>query len=81
MMIKSDNRALRALLWFVILIVPGGVILLALFAAESMQRRYRAGGVAADPELSNAALSSAALSSAALSSAALSSASLSSVGK
>jgi len=68
MMIKPDNRALRALLWFVILIVPGGVILLALFAAESMQRRYRAGVLAADPELSSASLSSASLSSASLSS-------------
>ena len=68
MKIKPDNRALRALLWFVILIVPGGVILLALFAAESMHRRYRAGVVAADPELNDAALSSGALSSGALSS-------------
>jgi len=62
MMIKPDNRALRALFWFVVLIVPGGAILLALFAAEAMQRRYRASVLAADPELSSP-LSSASLSS------------------
>jgi hypothetical protein len=62
MMTKPDNRALRALFWFVVLIVPGGAILLALFAAEAMQRRYRAGVLAADPELSSP-LSSASLSS------------------
>ena len=73
MMTKSNNRALRALLWFVVLIVPGGAILLALFAAEAMHRRYRAGVLAAEPELSSASLSGAALSSAALSSATLSS--------
>ena len=59
MTIKPDNRALRVLLWFVILFVPGGLILLAWVAAEQVQRRYRTEAAAPERELANAALSSA----------------------
>lgn len=59
MTIKPDNRALRVLLWFVILFVPGGLILLAWVAAEQVQRRYRPGALAPEPKLANASLSSA----------------------
>jgi hypothetical protein len=41
MLFKPENRALRALLWLVIIVVPGGLFLLALLAADSFQRRYR----------------------------------------
>jgi hypothetical protein len=41
MLFKPENRALRALLWLVIILVPGGMFLLALLAADSLQRRYR----------------------------------------
>jgi hypothetical protein len=59
MTLKPDNRALRVLLWFVILVVPGGFILLAWVAAETVQRRYRVDvGGAREPELTDASLSS-----------------------
>lgn len=58
MTIKPDNRALRVLLWFVILFVPGGLVLLAWVAAEQVQRRCRADAGAPEPELANASLSS-----------------------
>lgn len=55
---KPDNRALRALLWFVILLVPGGFVLLALLAAEAVHRGYRDDATAnPDPELTNVSLS------------------------
>jgi hypothetical protein len=40
-MFKPENRALRALLWLVIILVPGGFLLLAVLAADSLQRRIR----------------------------------------
>jgi len=57
MLLKPDNRALRVLLWFVILFVPGGIVLLAWVAAESVHRRYREDVVTPEPELTNASLS------------------------
>lgn len=59
MTLKPDSRALRVLLWFVILFVPGGIVLLAWVAAETVQKRYREDVVAPDPELANASLSGA----------------------
>ena len=59
MTFKPDNRALRVLLWFVILFVPGGLVLLAWVAAEQVQRRYRADVGAGEPDLTNASLSGA----------------------
>jgi len=41
MLLKPENRALRALLWFVVVFVPGGFVVLALLAADAFQRRYR----------------------------------------
>ena len=41
MLWRPENRALRALLWFVIIFVPGGLMLLAFLAAGAVQRRYR----------------------------------------
>jgi hypothetical protein len=41
LMFKPENPALRALLWLVIILVPGGLFLLALLAADSVHRRYR----------------------------------------
>jgi hypothetical protein len=57
MLLKPDNRALRVLLWFVILFVPGGIVLLAWVAAESVHRRYREDVVTPEAELTNASLS------------------------
>jgi hypothetical protein len=59
MKLKPDSRALRVLLWFVILFVPGGIVLLAWVAAETVQRRYREDVVSPDPDLANASLSGA----------------------
>jgi hypothetical protein len=59
MTIKPDNRALRVLLWFVILFVPGGLVLLAWVAADSVHRRYRADAGAPEPKLADASLSNA----------------------
>jgi hypothetical protein len=55
---KPENRALRVLLWFVILLAPGGFLLLALLAAEAVHRRYRDDATAnPEPELTNVSLS------------------------
>ncbi|HVZ32607.1 MAG TPA: hypothetical protein VG963_09285 [Polyangiaceae bacterium] len=62
MTLKPDNRALRVLLWLVILFVPGGMILLAWVAAEMVHRRDRENVVAPDPKLAGAPLSGASLS-------------------
>jgi hypothetical protein len=61
MELKPDSRALRVLLWFVILFVPGGMILLAWVAAEMVHRRYRENAAAPDAKLAGAALSAASL--------------------
>jgi len=57
MLFKPENRALRALLWLVIIVVPGGLFLLALLAADSFQRRYREPPRVADADLTDAPLS------------------------
>jgi hypothetical protein len=57
MLLKPENRALRALLWFVIIVVPGGFFLLALLAAEAAHRRFREQAALSDPELVEASLS------------------------
>ena len=41
MLLRPEIRALRALLWLVILLLPGGLFLFALFAADAASRRYR----------------------------------------
>ena len=41
MLLRPENRALRALLWLVILLLPGGLLIFALFAADAAARRYR----------------------------------------
>ena len=56
MLLKPENRALRALLWFVIIFVPGGLLLLAFFAADAVHRRYRV-AAAPDANLTDASLS------------------------
>jgi hypothetical protein len=43
MSLNSHNRAVRALLWLVIVFAPGGLLLLAVLAADSVTRRYREG--------------------------------------
>jgi hypothetical protein len=57
MLLKPENRALRALLWFVIVFVPGGFVLLAWLAADAVQRRYRDRLGADGADLTNASLS------------------------
>ena len=57
MLLKPENRALRALLWFVIVFVPGGLILFALLAADAVHRRYREDAAAPDVDLSDVSLS------------------------
>jgi cytochrome c-type biogenesis protein CcmH/NrfF len=54
MLLKPESRALRALLWFIIIFVPGGLLLLGLIAADTVHRRYRD-----TPRLSEADLSEA----------------------
>ncbi len=56
MTFKPDNRALRVLLWFVILFVPGGLVLLAWVAAEQVHRRYRTELGTGEADLTNASL-------------------------
>jgi len=56
MLLKPENRALRALLWFVIIFVPGGLLLLAFLAADAAHRRYRVAALP-DANLTNASLS------------------------
>jgi len=58
MLFKPENRALRALLWLVIIVVPGGLFLLALLAADSFQRRYREVSRVTEADLADAPLSS-----------------------
>jgi hypothetical protein len=57
MRLNPENRALKALLWFVILFVPGGLFLLAFLAADEVHRRYREGAGAPEPDLANGSLS------------------------
>lgn len=38
--LNLENRTLRALLWCVLVLVPGGFFLAALLAAEAVRRRY-----------------------------------------
>lgn len=57
MLLRPENRALRALLWLVIILVPGGLFLLALLAADSFQRRYREVPRVAEADLADAPLS------------------------
>jgi hypothetical protein len=54
---KPESRALKALLWFVIVFVPGGFVLLALLAADVFQRRVRHPIVASEAELADVSLS------------------------
>jgi hypothetical protein len=53
---KPESRALRALLWFVIVVVPGGFVLLGLLAADMLQRRVRQPLVASEAELADVSL-------------------------
>jgi hypothetical protein len=57
MFYTPENRALRALLWLVILLVPGGLFLFALLAADAAARRFRESAVAPKAELATAPLS------------------------
>ena len=41
MFYTPENRALRALLWLVIILVPGGLFLFVLLAADAAARRFR----------------------------------------
>ncbi len=41
MLFRPQNPALRALLWLVIILVPGGLFLFALLAADAAARRFR----------------------------------------
>jgi hypothetical protein len=54
---RPESRALKALLWFVIVFVPGGFVLLALFAADVIQRRVRQPIGASEAELVDVSLS------------------------
>jgi hypothetical protein len=57
MLFKPENRALRALLWLVILLVPGGLFLFALLAADAAARRFRETAAAPKADLAAAPLS------------------------
>ncbi len=57
MFYTPENRALRALLWLVILLVPGGLFLFALLAADAAARRFRETAAAPKAELASAPLS------------------------
>ena len=57
MFLKPESRALRALLWLVIVFVPGGFVLLALVAADAFQRRSRQPILASESELTDVSLS------------------------
>jgi hypothetical protein len=59
MLNKPGKVAFKALLWFVILFVPGGLLLLAFLAADTVHRRHRGHGAAPESDLPNAPLSSA----------------------
>jgi hypothetical protein len=58
MLLKPENRALRALLWLVIILVPGGLLLLGLLAADTLHRRYREAARPPESELADGPLSS-----------------------
>jgi hypothetical protein len=58
MLLRPENRALRALLWFVIIFVPGGLLLLGVLAADTLQRRYREAPRVSEVDLADAPLSS-----------------------
>lgn len=59
MFLRPENRALRALLWLVIILVPGGMLLLGVLAADTLQRRLReAPRVAEGADIVDAPLSS-----------------------
>ena len=51
MSLATCHPVLRALLWVVIAVVPGGMLLMALLAADSWQRRQRAAFVPGVPSL------------------------------
>ena len=55
MFLRPENRALRALLWFVIIFVPGGMLLLGVLAADTLQRRYREAPRAVEADLADLA--------------------------
>ena len=57
MLLKPENRALRLLLWLVIILVPGGLFLFALLAADAATRRFRDGRAAPEADLADAPLS------------------------
>jgi hypothetical protein len=46
MFIKPESRALRALFWVFVVLVPGGFLLLALLGANVMHRRLQQESVA-----------------------------------
>jgi hypothetical protein len=46
MFIKPESRALRALFWVLVVLVPGGFLLLALMGADVVHRRLRQEAVA-----------------------------------
>jgi hypothetical protein len=52
MSLNSEHRWVRALLWLVIVLVPGGLLLFALLAADAMHRRLKDGPVAAESDAS-----------------------------
>lgn len=52
MSLNSEHRWIRALLWLVIVLVPGGLLLFALLAADAMHRRLKDGPVAAETDAS-----------------------------
>ena len=56
-MFTPENRALRALLWLVIILVPGGLFLFALLAADAAARRLRSTARSGKAELPSAPLS------------------------
>lgn len=56
-MFMPENRALRALLWLVVIIVPGGLFLLGLLAVDAAARRHRIGQAAAESQLAEVPLS------------------------
>jgi hypothetical protein len=58
MLLKPENRALRALLWLVIILVPGGLLLLGLLAADTLHRRHRDAPRLSEADLADAPLSS-----------------------
>lgn len=56
MSFKPENRALRTLLWLVIIFVPGGFFLLALLAADAVHRRHREMARVTDADLTDTSL-------------------------